>query len=183
MSLCVMPECSGFGYISPTGMSKSPYCAEHKREHGRKSDKKRSPTRPRPTNTGLTQTSNAWRGCSIPGCDRPRYVAASGLSAHSKCREHSNEALRRGALYRKYGLVWGDYTDLLARQGGGCAVCGRRPQENEKLVVDHDHDSGRVRGLLCRPCNVLLGMAHDDTRVLACAAEYLRCAEAYSSRG
>ena len=61
--------------------------------------------------------------------------------------------------------------ELLARnQNYVCAVCKHKTR---KLVVDHCHESLRVRGLLCRQCNALLGMAHDDPNILYAAAKYL----------
>ena len=50
----------------------------------------------------------------------------------------------------------GCYEDLLAQQNGVCAICGRAPT-NHKLSLDHDHETGQFRGLLCAPCNSALG--------------------------
>lgn len=62
---------------------------------------------------------------------------------------------------------------MCAEQGGVCAICGRRPREGTHLHVDHDHETGRVRGLLCFSCNVAVGqLQHDPTRIVR-AADYL----------
>lgn len=59
-------------------------------------------------------------------------------------------------------------------QHGCCAICGKH-QANLKctLCVDHNHTTGKVRGLLCNSCNAILGMAHDDIQILQKAIEYL----------
>lgn len=66
-------------------------------------------------------------------------------------------------LQRKYGIGVTQYDEMLARQGGGCAICGAAPDHprnrgNGSLHVDHDHKTGRVRGILCAECNTTLGV-------------------------
>jgi hypothetical protein len=74
-------------------------------------------------------------------------------------------------LAQVYGLSPQDYDAMLAEQGGVCAICKTRP--DKPLFVDHSHATGKVRGLLCRPCNFSLGFMRDDPRVTAAATEYL----------
>lgn len=74
-------------------------------------------------------------------------------------------------LRRKYGLSRHDYNTLLVGQRASCAICEVRPSF---LVVDHDHQTGRVRGLLCRNCNIALGQLGDDPSRCVSAAGYLR---------
>ena len=69
----------------------------------------------------------------------------------------------------KYGLDDRDYKAMVASQNGRCAIC----QVEARLVVDHSHDTGRVRGLLCHHCNVGLGFFLDNLESLRSAAEYL----------
>jgi hypothetical protein len=76
---------------------------------------------------------------------------------------------RKSHLKRKYGLTLEAFDELLASQGGGCAICGRTDADN----VDHDHTSGRVRGILCFNCNITIGQAQDDEDRLAGAMAYL----------
>jgi hypothetical protein len=59
------------------------------------------------------------------------------------------------AIKRNYGLSWGDYTRLLQSQNSLCAIC--MTPHHKRLHVDHCHETGRVRGLLCGPCNTALG--------------------------
>lgn len=70
-----------------------------------------------------------------------------------------------------YGLSEQDHRDLVDQQGGRCLICGIEPAT---LVVDHDHRTGRVRGLLCDPCNRAIGHLQDSPGVCRRAAEYLR---------
>lgn len=85
---------------------------------------------------------------------------------------------RDAYLKRTYGLGLIEYNQLLAFQGGGCAICGKtREQEGRHLAVDHDHITGAVRGLLCCKCNHRLIGKHrlglDSPRLLRAAADYL----------
>ncbi len=69
-------------------------------------------------------------------------------------------------------LPGGLYERLLAAQNGGCAICGKEANGN-RLSVDHDHGTGRVRGLLCQQCNTGLGGFRDDPALLERAIAYL----------
>jgi hypothetical protein len=79
----------------------------------------------------------------------------------------------------QYGLSLEQYEALLAYQGGGCAICGAsepggsQPLGRTAWPVDHDHVTGRVRGLLCSRCNTGIGFFRDDPEVCRQAAEYL----------
>lgn len=73
-------------------------------------------------------------------------------------------------LLYKYNLSPEDYDRLLEDQNEACAICGVRP---DRLCVDHDHETGEVRGLLCSPCNSGLGFFKDRVRLLAAAIVYL----------
>lgn len=75
---------------------------------------------------------------------------------------------------KAYGLTKEDYAVLLHWQGGVCAGCKRKPRRSQRLSVDHDHRTGKVRGLLCGRCNTLIGYLHEDDDLLAALAQYLR---------
>lgn len=72
-----------------------------------------------------------------------------------------------------HGTPQEHYDKMLSDQGGACAICGRGPTPGRWLCVDHDHETGIVRGLLCVNCNTMLGQAHDDTLLLDRAIGYL----------
>ena len=78
---------------------------------------------------------------------------------------------RSDDLKKKYGITEQDYNDMLYAQDCCCAICGHSP--DERLVVDHDHSTGLIRGLLCDPCNLMLGQANDDQQKLINGAAYL----------
>jgi hypothetical protein len=75
---------------------------------------------------------------------------------------------------RRYSLAPGQKDELLAQQGG-CAVCGSpEPGDRRGWVVDHDHATGKVRGVLCNACNLGLGSFRDSTDRLEAAIRYLK---------
>jgi hypothetical protein len=79
---------------------------------------------------------------------------------------------RKSHLKRTFGLTLEDYDRMLAEQGGGCAICGRLPDKTA-LHVDHCHETGRVRGLLCFRCNAAIGHLREDPAVIAAALAYV----------
>lgn len=90
------------------------------------------------------------------------------------------EAERRSKLKRLYGMTPEDYDDLLEEQNGCCAICGtddpggKWRAEITYFTVDHCHDTGKVRGLLCVKCNRGLGLFNDNPERLESSAAYLR---------
>jgi len=89
--------------------------------------------------------------------------------------EHKEEiALRKikQALRRYYGLTIENYNKMFTAQDGICAICGQ-PPNGKNLFVDHDHSTDKIRGLLCRSCNMMLGGAKDSIITLTKAIEYL----------
>lgn len=82
---------------------------------------------------------------------------------------------REWRLINCYGITLAQYNEILAKQGGKCAIC-RSDSPGRKfkhLLVDHFHDTGAVRGLLCNDCNLVLGHAKDSIDVLKAAIQYL----------
>ena len=75
----------------------------------------------------------------------------------------------------KYGITRDDYRDAWYRQGGLCSICNQpeRTVRNHLLAIDHDHETGRFRSLLCSHCNRAIGMFGDDPERLRQAAEYI----------
>jgi hypothetical protein len=100
-------------------------------------------------------------------------------------REHIREYRRNWAaknprkildksLRHLYGMTLEAYEILLAEQGGVCASCSGPPTTHGRLVVDHDHRTGAIRGLVCHHCNAAIGYAGDSPKRLEAAAAYLR---------
>jgi len=81
---------------------------------------------------------------------------------------------RRGwKLKSRYGISAAEYDDMLMEQGGVCAIC-KGESGNTRLVVDHDHETGDIRAILCHSCNTGLGMLEDDPARLKKAIRYLK---------
>lgn len=72
---------------------------------------------------------------------------------HHATKDHRARTIKNRRLVVRYGITLDDYERMLEWQRGCCAICG----EEKELVVDHDHVTGEVRGLLCRGCNFQLG--------------------------
>jgi hypothetical protein len=94
--------------------------------------------------------------------------------------ERANENRRRWNLQNTYGLSVARYNALLHKQGGVCAVCGKdepnahgRTGKQVRLSVDHCHETGVVRGLLCQKCNRAIGLLNDDPVLMRKAISYL----------
>ena len=81
------------------------------------------------------------------------------------------DRVRKTRLHAVYGLSDKKVAQILKVQNGVCAICQKT--DNRKLVVDHDHRTGKVRGLLCSSCNTGLGCFKDDQEYLTSAIRYL----------
>ncbi len=82
-----------------------------------------------------------------------------------------------GNPFKKYGLTLEGYNRLSAAQNGLCKICNQPPRPRKRLVVDHDHKTGAVRGLLCNHCNSGIGFFRDNTAWLSSAITYLDAAD------
>jgi hypothetical protein len=75
---------------------------------------------------------------------------------------------------KKYGITLDEYDRLFHSQGGVCRICRLPDPTGRRLSVDHDHKTGRVRGLLCHKHNTALGGFNDDLILLQAAIDYLK---------
>lgn len=89
-------------------------------------------------------------------------------------------SLSKGAWYlnklcKRHGITIDFYNDLVKKQSGLCAICKSPPglKRIKRLVIDHDHQTGKVRGLLCMHCNAALGKLGDTKEQLLKVLEYL----------
>jgi hypothetical protein len=81
-------------------------------------------------------------------------------------------------LFKMYGLTVASYNEILASQNNRCAICNRTAAESmagrkKHLCVDHCHDTGQIRGLLCDPCNRAIGLLKEDISIIGNAINYL----------
>lgn len=97
------------------------------------------------------------------------------LLANEKAwREANPEKLRDGWLVKKFGITAAEYDQMVMARCGSCDICGEPATPRKKsLAVDHDHDTGAVRGLLCSNCNTGIGNLRDDPELLNRAVAYL----------
>ena len=122
--------------------------------------------------------------CKTCGVDKPRkefrkYTNA-GRSRKSSgiyrtCKPCHNDKYRdykrRWDLENKYGITLEEYNEMAK---DGCDICGKTSEENKGcLIVDHDHETGKLRGVLCTVCNTGLGKLGDNVAGLTRALEYL----------
>jgi len=85
------------------------------------------------------------------------------------------EALKSRKLKNRYGIDLVEYNRMFLSQEGCCLICEvHQSKLNKKLSVDHCHNTGRVRGLLCYKCNTIIGLANDNTKTLQSAINYLK---------
>jgi hypothetical protein len=129
------------------------------------------------TNYALTKASRStrWRKANP---DKARSQVKTETERYRETRAAYYQANKRlwqnKRLQAEYGITIEEYDALLAAQGGKCAICGTEQCATGKaFAVDHDHDTGMVRGLLCKDCNIGLGMFKDDTFRLKAALDYL----------
>ena len=107
------------------------------------------------------RTQNGYQGCSVETCLGEHY--ATGY-----CAAHYD---RDRKLKDKYSMSFSEFAEACAQQEGKCAICLHAPDKG--LVVDHDHATGIVRGLLCNNCNVALGMLRENRATIRRAIDYL----------
>jgi hypothetical protein len=93
---------------------------------------------------------------------------------YSSRREYFKQYTRVQNLKRKYGISEAQYQEMLVKQNGLCAICRLTNRSDHRLVVDHDHKTGIIRGLLCHACNLMIGNSNDNYLVLLNGAEYLK---------
>lgn len=107
---------------------------------------------------------------------RYRQLSKAYYEAH---KEQANLNRRKNALKSLFGLSLEEYEDMILLQGNKCKIC-KKPfgkKKGDRPRVDHDHKTGKVRGLLCVQCNTCLGMSGDNATRLRLGAEYLEATD------
>ena len=91
------------------------------------------------------------------------------------CKECDKERIRMKHLVTKFGITYIDFCEMEEAQNHVCAICGEfeTHRRGQRLCVDHNHETGIVRGLLCHHCNTGLGLLGDSTQTLQNAINYL----------
>ena len=102
----------------------------------------------------------------------PEWKTRQGI--RNRARWPSRKSSQQDArLKRRYGLTLSDMKAMLAKQDGCCAICGTRDFNGKNPCIDHDHVTGKTRGVLCHGCNVALGYIRDNILVAQGMVNYL----------
>jgi Recombination endonuclease VII len=108
---------------------------------------------------------------------RDYYASLDKTSEKTRGKSRTENGEYRNYQYmKKYGITLDEYNSLLEKQGGKCAICGITREEckdKRALPVDHNHETGHVRGILCHSCNRAVGLLKDSPTNLIQAAVYL----------
>jgi uncharacterized protein YbaR (Trm112 family) len=109
---------------------------------------------------------------------REKYALDPGQKIKRQIRANRRKnrdpfVAKKSELKRLYGITFEDYIEMLVEQDQVCAICKEECKTRKMLSVDHDHQSGKVRGLLCNRCNRAIGMMKDDIVILENAIQYL----------
>ncbi len=101
-----------------------------------------------------------------------RRKIASNYYKNNKNKEY--ERSRKYNLWKIYNITIEDFNYLLELQNYSCAICSKSETElNKRLNIDHDHKTGKVRGLLCSNCNTALGLLYDNPELISKSLAYI----------
>lgn len=107
----------------------------------------------------------------------PEHIKAYTVNDRAKNMDRIKLQLRTRAMFVKYGITMHDYEFILAAQGALCAICGTDKATAKHTVynwrVDHCHNTGKVRALLCHNCNIALGLMKENTSALQSMIDYI----------
>lgn len=106
----------------------------------------------------------------------PERARAQVRAAHQKRGKIYKRRQYFSLMEERYGLTKKQIRDQLKQQNHRCAICGNKQKcgKRRRLYIDHDHATGKFRGLLCFSCNSLLGFAKDSIQVLQASIAYLK---------
>jgi len=104
------------------------------------------------------------------GREASRQKDAKREASGERKEHHRHKAMRT-----KYGLEPHEFEGLLEAQGSKCVICSDHLAVSKgKYAIDHNHDTGSVRGVLCVPCNAAIGLLKDNPKIIDAASAYLR---------
>jgi|SRR6267142_1728705 len=108
--------------------------------------------------------------------ERRKYAILYAKRRKLENPEHVKKLEQKQKLKYRYGISFEDYHRFLDLQNGVCAVC-KNPPNKRSLDVDHNHITGKIRGLLCNDCNVALGRVKESIQILNSLIVYLQTKE------
>jgi len=118
-------------------------------------------------------------GFIVPSDDVIKHRRDTANRRARRRRKIKGDVFKEYDLKKNYGITIDDYYDKLKEQKGCCAICGRngntlaKRSKPRNLSVDHDHNTGEIRGLLCNSCNRAIGFLNDSIDTLKNAIKYL----------
>jgi len=102
------------------------------------------------------------------------------IKIRKKWYSKNKDYFRNLALKSKYGITLEEYNQMCISQNNKCAICKKsetfidyKTKKNRKLVVDHNHKTGQIRGLLCNRCNIIIGKIEENQKILFLINDYL----------
>lgn len=117
-----------------------------------------------------TRVATGIKPCPRCGDEKSMDEFHVNTNAADGCTGWCKRCQKDHKLRKTYGITVSEYERMSADQDAACCICG---ETEALLVVDHDHDTGDIRGLLCRACNRGIGMLSDDPKLLTRATAYL----------
>lgn len=176
-------ECTSEGCFRITAFPGTDKCQTHHKH--RLTNPNKAIKRFRKPSEVLSRNHEGFKRCTR--CEAWKAESDFHDASHTSDRKQPEckVCLRERNQLHRFNMTPGDYNDLLVSQGSVCAIC-QKPPTDMRLAIDHDHgccprtDNKStscgvcVRGLLCRPCNQMLGMARDEVSTLVRAVNYLK---------
>lgn len=177
---CVNPECDE-ELLSPTGKrgGRSKYCSTQCRDRVHRANMRARASKLTSKFCTGCQTEKAIDQFSKPWVHYCRPCANQRSREDYAARGGAEYAYAKGLKYH-YGLTVAEYETRLDAQGGRCAIC--REVSPQRLHVDHNHQTGAIRDLLCEGCNHAIGKAQENPSRLRAMADYLERYGAPSER-
>ena len=125
--------------------------------------------------SGLASTCKACRSIYAKST-HSKIVQKKGYAKWAKNKKtHITESARVRLLKRKFNLTHREYEQLYQNQNGLCAVCGESEMvDGRHLAVDHDHETEKIRGLLCGRCNLMLGRIENNMEITLKMLKYIK---------
>lgn len=119
-----------------------------------------------------------WRDRNIEHVRETSRTEARKRSYNQRNPEAHRLAVKKARIKRDYGITYDDLVRMVDEQGNKCAICGTQFSERgwgaAAKQIDHDHETGKVRGILCLKCNRGLGLFEENERRMVAAIAYLK---------
>lgn len=88
-------------------------------------------------------------------------------------RPEKKQKVRNSKMKWRYGITIKDYDLMLIEQNNKCKICNKEFKKGQNICTDHNHNTGKIRGLLCLNCNTILGLSYENENILNNAIKYL----------